>query len=90
MNEAKKRKESAEIERLTQEYLDRGGEITQCDAVRYVPAGQEWMLKHNIDYTPWSPLGGGSSWIEIARTQTKVSDGGYVTRPAPFLGSVDR
>ena len=52
-----KRKESEEIERLTQEYLARGGKITHCPRLQVVGYNQKWMIGRGMDHTPWDTTG---------------------------------
>ena len=71
-----KRKESEEIERLTQEYLERGGKITQCQEVRFVSASKRNLAKNGIDYMPWKLMG---DPIDCFIALKDLGDGNYLT-----------
>lgn len=83
-----KQKEREEIERLTQEYLDRGGVIEVIPPRRFVPACYRWMLKYDIDYTPWNHMGGLGQGYGI-QDQVSIEEGCYMRQAASFEGQGD-
>jgi hypothetical protein len=83
-----KQKEREEIERLTQEYLDRGGVIEVIPPRRFVPACYRWMLKYDYDYTPWNHMGGLGQGYGI-QDQVAIEEGCYMRQPASFEGQGD-
>ena len=85
-----KRKESEKIERLTQEYLDRGGEIAKCPTMHHAPITKLWMIDRGMDYTPWSLNGGPGSGETIFSMQKNLGNGNSATKPARFMGDTDR
>lgn len=48
-----KRVESAEIARLTEEYLARGGRIQVLPSKYVSPPSKKWIAESGRDYTPW-------------------------------------
>mgnify|MGYP001213496447 CR=1 FL=1 len=82
-----KRKESEEIERLTQEYLERGGEITQCPRLQVVGPNQKWMIERGMDHTPWDTLG---VTVGYHQGHEVIGPGCYRLKPKPFIGDDDR
>lgn len=44
------------IERQTQEFLARGGQIEKLPTKRKVPRSKRWIAKRGMDYTPWQKL----------------------------------
>jgi hypothetical protein len=73
-----RRKASAKIAKLTQEYLDRGGVITVVPSTYCTTHNKPWIAESENDYTPWTmtgshmalqiPLGPGCSMTKPAKT----------------------
>ena len=65
-----------EIARLTQDFLDAGGEIEVIPPVRFCPKSMDWARERGMDWMPWEKQG------DFADSRYHwLGDGGYVTKP---------
>lgn len=75
-----KRRMSARIAKLTEEYLARGGVIEKVPSVYYYPVpSMKWIADRCMDYTSWSRLGGPDMFAGSA--VQVIGEGCYLTKP---------
>jgi hypothetical protein len=73
-----KRRMSARIAKLTEEYLARGGVIEKLPSVHYYPIpSMKWIADKGMDYTSWERWG----FAQVARNADQLEQGCYVTLP---------
>lgn len=68
-----------ENERLTQEFLDRGGEVTVCDYRPVCVPSKKFWEDRGGDYTPWNWIG--TKFEDNAQyiVLYGLGDGGFIT-----------
>ena len=75
-----KRRMSARVAKLTEEYLARGGVIEKVPSVHYYPIeSMKWIADKGMDYTTWSSMGGPDMFSDSA--MQVIGEGCYLTRP---------
>jgi hypothetical protein len=81
-----KRRMSARIAKLTEEYLACGGVIEKVPSVYYYPIpSMKWIADRCMDYTTWNKLGGLGHRFGVMDV-SDLGDGCSITRPCPFEG----
>ena len=75
-----------ENERLTQEFLDRGGKVTVYDPqIVCVPSKQFWADRGGC-YTPWNEVHGWMEHPKFTIAGEQLGNGGYLHKPHKMLG----
>jgi len=86
-----KRRMSARIAKLTEEYLARGGVIEKVPSVHYYPIpSMKWIADKGMDYMTWNRHGGLGYGEKIYEQLVELNDGCFMTKSAPFEGDGDR
>ena len=67
-----------EIERLTEEYLAKGGKVEVLPTYHIAPAHMEWIVKAGMDYVPWGRHG----HVDFIEHAERLDEGCYLTKPA--------
>jgi hypothetical protein len=85
-----KRRMSARIAKLTEEYLTRGGVIEKVPSVHYYPIpSMKWIADKGMDYTSWNRQGG-LGYNAYIQDVINLDEGCFMTKPAPFEGDNSR
>ena len=82
-----KRRMSARIAKLTEEYLACGGVIERVPSIHYYPIpSMKWIADKGMDYTSWNRRGGLGFGTKIYEQVVELNEGCFMTKSAPFEG----